>query len=433
MKIVWATPYCQPSAIGRFSAIVVKALRARGHTVAVYRTEADESLELPPIENAHIVDSVTPEGLAYIRSADIVFGNVGDHFGFHGRLLSLMETRPVVGILHDWYVLGLMWGWRRSLKDEAGIRTLVRSLYGEEAVSIFDASTAETMMRNAATHFPMTEWITGDLAGAIIHSEFYRGRVEASCPGPVEKISLAYPAPPIRKGKPGSRKAGRFALRTFGVVNPNKCVDLVIKAIGEDPVLRESIDYRVLGKITDEDRRRLTELAGSFGYDGLALEGAVSQSRLHAGMAEADAICCLRNPALEGASASAIEGMQSGAPVIVTDTGFYADLPDDCVLKVPLDDEIHALREHLHWLISNPEEGRRLSDTARAWASVEFSAESYASRLESVMPVFIGAEPFVVTSWALGRELGRMNVPENASSVRRVAELIDQTFSLNEL
>ena len=33
-------------------------------------------------------------------------------------------------------------------------------------------------------------------------------------------------------------------------------VDGLMIRIGEDPVLREAIDYRVLGKITDEDRRR---------------------------------------------------------------------------------------------------------------------------------------------------------------------------------
>ncbi|WP_031340937.1 glycosyltransferase, partial [Xanthomonas maliensis] len=143
----------------------------------------------------------------------------------------------------------------------------------------------------------------------------------------MHKLSLAYPVeqvqPSVGVGVSGSE---RLAIRTFGVVNPNKRVEWVIRAVAADPELARHVDYRVLGPCSDDERARLHGICEEVGFQGLTLEGRVSHERLLEGLAEADVICCLRDPAVEGASASAIEGMQSGAPVIVSNAGFYAEL-----------------------------------------------------------------------------------------------------------
>ena len=69
---------------------------------------------------------------------------------------------------------------------------------------------------------------------------------------------------------------------------------------------------------------------------------------------DADVIASLRWPALEGASASAIEGMLAGKPVIVTDVGFYQTLADSCVLKVRSEHMVEDLAAHLVHLAQDP-------------------------------------------------------------------------------
>ncbi len=80
----------------------------------------------------------------------------------------------------------------------------------------------------------------------------------------------------------------------------------------------------------------------------VVIHGEVNDPTLQAFLRDADVISCLRWPALEGASASTIEGMLAGKPVIVTDVGFYQTLPGSCVLKVRSEaDRAEDLAAHL--------------------------------------------------------------------------------------
>jgi glycosyltransferase involved in cell wall biosynthesis len=92
-------------------------------------------------------------------------------------------------------------------------------------------------------------------------------------------------------------------------------------------------------------------------------------------------VCCLRFPALEAASASTIEAMLYGKAVIVTDTGFYRELPDDCVCKVAPNQEVSDLQKTLVFLLQNPAERSALGKRAAQWATATFSPRLYANRL----------------------------------------------------
>ncbi|ALA81070.1 glycosyltransferase family 4 protein [Stenotrophomonas maltophilia] len=431
MKIVWAGPYCGQSAIARFSLQVVNALRELGHEVAIYRTETGEAASYPALPDTTVLPSGSAMEDEWLRTADLVFANVGDHYGFHGGIFELARKRQFIGIMHDWFVLNLFWGMLRVEGRQQDAPRIIQGLYGQEAGELCAAATSETIMQVAATHFPMTEWAVADMLGCIIHSEFYRAKVQARCPGPVHKLSLAYPAPDVRQDlRSAVDDHSRLRLCTLGVVNPNKCVDKVVRALMRDPGLAARTEYRVLGGVSEQERKRLEGICAEVGFRGLVLEGRVSDERLLEGMAEADAICCLRDPALEGASASAIEGMQSGVPVIVSDAGFYADLPDDYVLKVPQGDCEDELLARLQLVDRERSAGRDMGARARAWARDEFSAIHYAKGLDALIPEFIESEPYIAAARALGRELGRMGIPGSSPSAGRLAGMLDRMFSL---
>src|SRR5690606_13474371 len=62
--------------------------------------------------------------------------------------------------------------------------------------------------------------------------------------------------------------------------------------------------------------------------------GRVGDATLDAILERADAGAALRDPVLEGQSASVLSLLVSGTPVIVFDTAHYAELPDHVALKV---------------------------------------------------------------------------------------------------
>jgi glycosyltransferase involved in cell wall biosynthesis len=83
-------------------------------------------------------------------------------------------------------------------------------------------------------------------------------------------------------------------------------------------------------------------------------------------------------------SGTVIRALSLGKPLLVSDVGWFAELPDDVALKVaPRDDEVERLALALETL-SDPAERERMKGAARELAAehdVERVAQLYASAL----------------------------------------------------
>ena len=67
-------------------------------------------------------------------------------------------------------------------------------------------------------------------------------------------------------------------------------------------------------------------------------EGWVDEARLWALMAGADVCVNLRHPTMGETSGSVIRALSLGKPLVVSDVGWFSELPADVALKVPVDD-----------------------------------------------------------------------------------------------
>ena len=68
--------------------------------------------------------------------------------------------------------------------------------------------------------------------------------------------------------------------------------------------------------------------------------------------------------------------MLSGRPIIVTDAGFYRELPDDLVFKVDPTSELSSLTSQLTRLALDPALRATVGAQAAAWAKTAFSVDS---------------------------------------------------------
>jgi glycosyltransferase involved in cell wall biosynthesis len=104
-------------------------------------------------------------------------------------------------------------------------------------------------------------------------------------------------------------------------------------------------------------------------------------------MAASDVCVSLRSPTMGETSGSAIRALSLGKPLVVSDVGWFAELPGEAVLKVPVDErEVETLAAALELLAA--EDSVRLAMGAAARALVEREhgldtvAEQYAAALE---------------------------------------------------
>ena len=142
----------------------------------------------------------------------------------------------------------------------------------------------------------------------------------------------------------------------------------------------------------------------------------------------ADILSCLRKPILEGASASAIEAMKSGRPIIVSDAGFYTDLPDDLVFKIPAAIDVPPLTAVLERLVQDEEFRRQTGLQAKDWAMRTFTTEAYVNVLEDLLTQFINATPLLAVGTHIGQQLAELNIAENDPAIERLAEKMRGLF-----
>ncbi|MBP0628112.1 glycosyltransferase family 4 protein [Cupriavidus sp. AcVe19-1a] len=382
MKLVLFTPACTASAIGGCSRLVAQALLDSGHDVSVVRTESENLLGSEshdfgcPVICWNDYERVT----RLARSADALIYQIGNNYEFHCGAVEWLAQLPGIVCLHDFFLGHLFRGWAHTRLAQA--REVLCTWYGDEIANrYFDASSHATWVEDTRDIAPMTEWICSMALGVITHSNWGCGRVLTSCAGPVRVVGLAINKEigavrsPRRAGD-----SGQLNILTIGHINPNKRVERVIRAISASPLLRQQVTYSLVGAIQPGTASQLSALATEVGVN-LVISGEVDEPTLLNAIEQSDVICCLRWPSLEAASASLIEALLNGKPAVVTDTGFYSEVPDSCVLKVRPENEIEDLQQALELLCRDGEQRWALGSLGQQWARKTFTAENYAKEV----------------------------------------------------
>lgn len=423
MKIGWATPLHHSSAIGRFSIGVTAEIAKRGVEIDLLRTDRQELLAEPHLQSGLKILNLARIGqYDTLRSYDLLVYNFGDTIRLHYYAVAAAMQVPGICVFHDAVIFNLFNDW---ISNPRLLEPTINGIYG--AGTYTRPRPDENRLARAAACYPMLEWLAPFALAAVAHGQHYMARLERSCAGPVRHIPLAYDlpeniAPPRARGK-----GDILRLTTIGHVNANKLGAEVIRALGASRHLRRNCSYRLAGPISDAMREELGTLAKQCGVS-LHMTGALSRADLAREIEDADAILCLRRPVLEGASASAIEAMLAGRPIIVLNHGFYGELPDELTLKLPPDFTPAALGQRISWLLDHPEASRALGMRAAAWASDTFSFSRYADSFLQLAEIAPEAEPLMRLGMQLGRELLALGVAPGDPLADRLAQMAMELF-----
>jgi hypothetical protein len=115
----------------------------------------------------------------------------------------------------------------------------------------------------------------------------------------------------------------------------------------------------------------------------------VSLDRLQAAMAATDVALNLRHPTGGETSHTCLRLLGLARAVIVSDTGWFAEIPDSCCVKVAPDSlEEPMLDALLGLLLDRPDLRRGLGEAARRWVlqdhSMSAAVDAYAALVEEV-------------------------------------------------
>jgi glycosyltransferase involved in cell wall biosynthesis len=172
---------------------------------------------------------------------------------------------------------------------------------------------------------------------------------------------------------------------------------------------------------------RKYDLSGS-----VKMIGYVDDETLAAHYRKADVLCNLRNPALEGASWSLVEQMSIGKPVIVSDNGFYSEIPEDCVFKISTQNEEEELTAILEAIVDNPDILKQKGDNARRLVESQFNQEQYAKAFMEFAGRIIQGKPVEALMNKIAFTLNQIGISKDMKIIDTISEQMELMFRIQE-
>jgi glycosyltransferase involved in cell wall biosynthesis len=361
MKVAYYSPLPPSrSGIADYSALVVPALA----------------------ERVEVVVARPPGRFRREPKADVSLYHVGNDPDEHGWIVEALRRRPGVVVLHEFVLHHLVSGITLARGDVEGYCAalerdsgLVGRLLGH---AVADAR-IDPLWETRPQDFPLAGEILDLATGLVVHSRYVEERARAAgYPGPVWQVPM--PAWPIPAVEP-ARVEGSPLLGSFGHVNESKRIPQVFAAFERLRARRQEARLLLVGSWSP----RFEEVEPPA---GVVRRDYVPEDELWRLLAACDAVVSLRWPTMGETSAAAIRALSLGKPLVVSDVGWFSELPDSVAAKVPVGEgEIEQLERAMELAATSPEMGAAAHRLAETEHNLDRVADLYAAALrEAVAP-----------------------------------------------
>jgi glycosyltransferase involved in cell wall biosynthesis len=340
------------------------------------------ALLLPALEQRIQVAVVRRPGRREPRGADLGLYHVGNDPEHHWWIVEALRKRPGVVVLHDFVLHHLVAGMTLGRKNSDGYLDAMQREAGAVGRMLGHGvvdGVLPPVWEKRAHEYPLAGEVLAYATGVIVHSRYVEERVrEHGYSGPVWRIP--HPAWPVPAQLPvAGLPDDRFVVGCFGHLNPAKRLPQLLEAF---ELLRGRVPEAFLllvGSLSPGLELSLPEDATHIDY--------VDEERLWSLLAASDVSVSLRFPTMGETSGVAVRALSLGRPLVVSEIGWFADLPGGVALKVPVgDDEVVVLAATLERLAREPQLREEMGAAARGLAEGEHAlervAEAYAAALE---------------------------------------------------
>jgi glycosyltransferase involved in cell wall biosynthesis len=338
------------------------------------------------------VEVVVAEPGKRAPQADVALYHVGNDPDAHGWIVDALYERPGVVVLHEYVLHHLISGITIGRGDGRGYLDAMEREHGVAGrllgLGVLD-NLLPLLWETQPERFPLAGTVLDHAHGLIVHSDFVARHARAAgYDGPIWRIP--HPAWPMHDVRPATDVAGDPLIGCFGFLNMNKRVPQLLQAFAS--LRRTRPGARLLLAGAAGERFDLSRRLERLGLGGSADQSSaitrldyVPEERMWSLMRACDVLVNLRFPTMGETSGSVIRGLSLGKALVVSDVGWFAELPDGVALKVPVDDYEVPLLEAALGLAADHRDG--LGTAARAYVEREHDlgrvADAYAAALET--------------------------------------------------
>ena len=331
---------------------------------------------------------------------DAILYQLGNNADYHAAIYRTLLEHPGVVVLHEFVLHHLV----RELTLEANRPELyvdeLRYAYGRTGEAAGRRCLATGVSLDLWS-YPLFERVVDASLGLIVHNRFTCDRVLAS--RPTARVATVPHHLCLDSALPEAGEAraalgiapGDFVIATFGFMTPAKRPAVLLRAFAR---LRQEMPRArlwIVGEVSrhfDFERVFSPELR-----QGVTITGRTELDRFLLYMQACDVAVNLRHPTGGETSGTVIRLLGLGKPLIVNNSGAFAEYPDDCCAKVDLDDtEEELLLAYLRAFAADEPLRRRMGDNARQYMATHHtlagSARGYADCLRETLA--LNVRPF---------------------------------------
>jgi len=391
-RIHWVSPLPPAETdIAHYTRRILPELSERAEvTLWTDATTWDKDLEKFCQVRSMVPGEVLPKQMRSLRGPGdrpgTVFINIGNSWVFHAGLLHLAHRMPSVVVLHDLAIQEMcLDAVHNSLLARQTYLDAMRRWYGEAGHAAAKAALAgRVSARDLIQAYPGFEIAMDKAAAVLTHTSMASDAVAGRGYIPAYQLDLPFRANDMASATRSTTGPLRFV--QFGHIGTNRRLEQVLEALaGMGPGFDFVFD--VVGKVWNPEfiKARCREFGLS---EKVHLHGYVPERELDALIAQAHLVFNLRHPTMGEASGSQLRIWNAAAASVVTDQGWYQNLPKDTVAHIPLDGEIPALQELLARLERDRNFGQALGLAGRKRLIERHSPAQYADGIVDVANAF---------------------------------------------
>lgn len=349
---------------------------------------ADYSALLVP-ELAKLIDveviSAPKRGMG--KSCDVAVYHVGNNPDHHGWIVEALRDRPGLVVLHEHVLHHLVAGMTIAVGDQDGyLRAMQRDagVVGRLMAHGIIDGVVPPVWESRPMDFPLCSEILDLATGLIVHSQTVADAARSrGYVGPIYRIPHpAWPKPEIALDPALEGVTGPI-FGAFGHLNTAKRAPQLVEAFAQVVEQEPEAKLLLVGTASEEIHidGRLAEIEQTHPGSVIRLPY-VEEDRLWNLIAGCDVCVCLRYPTMGETSGIAIRALVCGRPLIVSDVGWFSELPDDVAARVAVGEgEVASIADAMLTLAREPQRHAAMSQAAIRFAEgehlVQPAAEAY--------------------------------------------------------
>ena len=354
LKVAMLTPWPpQRSGISISAETLAKALAPK-LDLTIVATNADD-IEAPKAMRLISPDQFDP------NEYDALICQIGNNLEMHDWIYSHSLSYKALAIVHDAFIHPFLQHGYRSGQLVPEYLTMLSNHYDEDAITRLESDDFDNV---SVLDITGLSELAHHVGGLHLHSRFARDCLLREVPEASERVSVSplVMTAEYRDITALPPRSDHFVLGMFGHMTRFKLPLEVLQAVQTLVARGLPIELRIVGNLADEEDNVLKAIKRMCLNDSVNLISYADDEAFFTNITECDVVINLRHPTLGESSGVVFDAMSLGVPVMVTNGGSFAELPDDAVIKISDSPHVSAeLSLKLEALLTTPKLREKLA------------------------------------------------------------------------